>query len=366
MKTRARRRQNLVAIVAVVLFITGLVVVNSAWPQGFTAFVAIGGTVGALMVLYEVRLTKQLAQAEFIRDLQTSFASDPQISELWRKLLLGQEITPADRHLMSSYLTFFETIQLLQAQGALELDLIDDLFRNRFFTAVGHPVLLRQTLVKSVGAFTNIHELISAWYQHLLDKRKPIHDGYYVYLEAVLEAKGFDLIDLGPEHLSDLLGLQKTVQADLAARPWLRENSAESFAECLRADSPHIALGAVKDGVLVAAAILYDGGTTDESIKRYVTDDEELIRASINLKLVLADPRYRRHRLGATLVKLLEQRATRLGRRDILCTIHPENTPSKRLFAVLGYKRVGKAITKYGPRAVYRRGLWSIDAHWIR
>lgn len=366
MRARARRRQNAIAIIAVLLFISGLVVVNAAWPQGFTAFVAIGGTVGALMVLYEVRLTKQLAQAEFIRDLQTSFTSDTQIAALWQKLLLGQDVTPADRHLMSSYLTFFETIQLLHAQGALGLDLIDDLFRNRFFTAVGHPVILRETLVKKVGAFTNIHELISVWHRHLTDKRKPIHDGYYAYIEAVMEAKGFELVRLGPEHLDDLLALQSVVQDHLGKRPWLRENSAETFAECLRKGSPHIALGAVKDGALAAAAILYHGGTGDESIKRYFTDDEDELESSINLKLVLTDPRHRRHMLGATLVKLLEFRASTLGRRDILCTIHPDNAPSRKLFAKLGYKRYGRVRTKYGRRLVYRRSLWSIDAHWIR
>ena len=366
MRARARRRQNAVAIIAVILFISGLVVVNAAWPQGFTAFVAIGGTVGALMVLYEVRLTKQLAQAEFIRDLQTSFASDPQIAALWQKLLLRQQITPADRHLMSSYLTFFETIQLLHVQGALELDLIDDLFRNRFFTAVGHPVILRETLVKTVGAFTNIHQLIAVWYQHLLDQRKPIHDGYYAYLEAVTEAKGFELVSLGPAHLDELLSLQEVVQKSLTGKPWLRENTAEAFAECLDPASPHIGLGATKDGRLVAAAILFDGGTGDESIRHYFTEDETEMRASINLKLVLADPQFQRHLLGATLVKLLEHRASGMRHREILCTIHPENTPSRRLFTKLGYKRIGKVATKYGTRLVYGRQLGSIDAHWIR
>lgn len=366
MRPRVRRREHTVVLFIAFLFILSLIAVNAIWPQGFTVFIAIGGTLGALMVLYEVRLTKQIAQAEFIRDLQTSFASDPNIGELWRRLLLDEKIGPDDRHLMSSYLTFFETVFLLQDRGALDLTMTDDLFRNRFFTAIGHPVVLRETLLKKVGAFTNIHELISVWYHHLLTHRKPIHDGYYSYIEAVLEAKGFEIVELNKRHLDGLLALQSTVLDSLEHREWLRENPAEALLECLTSDGSHVALGALRDGKLVAAAILYDGGTGKESIKRYLTDDEALMRESINLKLVLADPQYRRHRLGATLVKLLEQRAYKLGRREILCTIHPRNVPSSGLFKGLGYARERIVSTTYGKRAVYARSLRSIDAHWIR
>lgn len=369
MRVRVRRREHAVILFIAFFFILSLVAVNAIWPQGFTVFIAIGGTVGALMVLYEVRLTKQIAQAEFIRDLQTSFASDPNIGELWRKLLLDEKIDGGDRHLMSSYLTFFETVYLLQDRGALDLTMTDDLFRNRFFTAVGHPVVLRETLLKKVGSFTNIHELIAVWYQHLLTHRKPIHDGYYSYIEAVVEAKGFELVELGPRHLDDLLALQATVLGSLENKEWLRENSAETLLECLQSSAgsgSHFAVGAMHGGELVAAAILYDGGTGHESIKRYLTDDEALMRGSINLKLVLANPKHRRHRLGATMVKLLEQRAYKLGRREILCTIHPRNAPSSGLFKQLGYSRVRTVSTSYGKRAVFSRSLRSIDAHWIR
>lgn len=362
------------------IFILGLVAVNAVWPQGFTVFIAIGGTLGALMVLYEVRLTKQIAQAEFIRDLQTSFASDPNITELWKKLLLEEEIIPEDRALMSSYLTFFETVHLLQSRGAIDLSLIDELFRNRFFTAVGHPVVLRQTLVKSVGAFTNIHSLINAWYEHLINSKKPVHQGYYSYVRAVIEAKGFSVRELGTSDLGDLLDLQEHVLSALGDKPWLRSNPAQAFAECLdpkpsseasgvspdRVPGHHV-VGAFRGEQLVAAAILFDAGAGNESIKRYLTGEEEDgLEDAINLKLVLADPAHRRHKLGASLIKLLEQRAYELGRREILCTIHPQNVPSARLFSGLGYRKSKKVATSYGTRHVYVRTLKTIDAHWIR
>ena len=133
------------------LVILSLLGIHTVWPDAFGVFVAVAGAIGALVVLYEVRLTKRIAQAEFIRDLQTGFSSDENIGALWRKLLLKEPIPVEDRALISSYLTFFETLGLLLDRGAIELKLVDDLFRNRFFTAVGNPDILRQTLISQAG-----------------------------------------------------------------------------------------------------------------------------------------------------------------------------------------------------------------------
>ena len=194
MKLRAIRRDHIVLTVGAALFALGLVTINLLWPDTFGLFIAIGGFVGALMIIYEVRLTKRLAQAEFIRDLQTGFASDANIGELWRKLLLNEEITGDDRALISSYLTFFETLHLLFTRGTLDLALTDDLFRNRFFMAVGNKGVLETALVKEAGSFANIHDLIATWHDYLLANEIPIHAGYYGYVEALTEAKGYDIV----------------------------------------------------------------------------------------------------------------------------------------------------------------------------
>ncbi len=364
MRVKVRRRNRYIIGWIALAFVVGLIMVNVVWPKGFAVFIAIGGTAGALMVLYEVRLTKQIAEAEFIRDLQSSFTADANIVELWGKLLLKEKITADDRPLMSSYFTFFETIQLLQDKGALDLGMVDNLFRNRFFTAVGHPIIARETLLKSADAFVNIHELIAVWYEHLVRQSKPVHPGYYRYLEATVETLGFEVVELDPDHLEGVLALQRKVLGALEYDEWLRENSPEMFLECLGGGGTtprHRSLGILKDGELIAAGVLYDGETGDESIKRYLTDDTVAMRESVNLKLVLTDPEYRRHRFGTTLVRLLEGRALALGKMEILCTIHPKNTPSRRLFHSLGYRRSAKVRTQYGQRLVFARPLRTVS-----
>lgn len=369
MSHRVIRRERSVILLLAILFVIGLAGVNAVWPAAFAVVIAIGGTAGALLVLFEVRLTKQIAQGEFIRDLQTSFAGDANISELWRKLLLGERIDHSDRALMSSYLTFFETLHLLQSKGALDLGLTDELFRNRFFTAVGHPGILEATLVRESGSFTNIHALIRDWHDYLLKRGKPIHAGYYAYVRAISEAKGFELTRLTTNDLAPLLTLQTEVLSELGGRDWLRENAEEMLRSCLEGgpeDEGHLALGAWYEGRLVAAAVLYDGGTGAESIKGYLTQDAEEMRRTLNLKLVLVSPEYRKMGLARTLIELLEREATTREARELLCTIHSANRPSRSLFDSLGYECVGKTESSYGKRLIYARELHSPDRNWAR
>lgn len=363
MKLRALRRDHVGMVVGVMLFVLGLMVINWLWPEALGVFIAVGGAIGALMVIYEVRLTKRLAQAEFIRDLQTGFASDANIGEVWRKLLLQEPITADDRAAVSSYLTFFETLHLLVNRGALDLSLTDDLFRNRFFTAVGNQGVLETALVKEAGSFANIHDLIATWHDYLLTNEIPMHPGYYGYVRALTEAKGYEIVRLGEGDLGELEQLQRDVLATMPDEAWLRANTDVMLKECLVA---HITLGARQDGRLVAAAVLYDGGESDESIKHYVSDDPAQLGASINLKLVLVLPEHRHHGVARALVELLEKEAADGGKADILCTIHPRNAPSQSLFTLLGYAKVATVTTAYGKRAVFARRLPMHTKRWAR
>jgi ribosomal protein S18 acetylase RimI-like enzyme len=362
-KLRVLRRDHIGIAVTAMLFVLFLGAVNSFWPKAFGVVIAIGGTFGALMVLYEVLLTKRIAQAEFIRDLQSGFTSDQNIGELWRKLLLNEQVTAGDRSLISSYLTFFETLHLLLDKGALELSLTDDLFRNRFFTAIGNLGILDAALIKEAGAFNNIHDLINIWHNYLLQKGLPIHPGYYSYIRALTEAKGYQIVALDEHGMADLEALQSGVIAGLGDRDWLRENPVEMLKESLATQT---VLGVRRGESLVAVAVLYDGGASDESIRKYFTNDTQKLASSINLKLVMALPEHRKRGLSRTLIELLEQHAIEQGKSEILCTIHPKNSPSRALFQLLGYGRIGQVNTKYGKRLVYGRTFPQSTKRWAR
>ena len=365
MKLKVLRQDRTVLVIVALMAVLALVGISWAWPDFFGIALAIGGTFGALMVIYEIRLTKRIAQAEFIRDLQSSFSSDERIGELWRKLLHNEEITDKDRALVSSYLTFFETLHLLLARSALELPLTDDLFRNRFFTAVGDKGVLTTALAKQAGSFANIHDLVEIWHNYMLDKGIPLHPGYYRYAEGMSEAKGFPIERLTVADLDDLMELQDTVLASMGRNGELRKNTREMLEECLT-EEEHYVLGARCHGTLAAAAILYDGKDSDESIRKYFTQDETALTRSMNLKNVLVHPEHRRAGLARTLIELLEEKASGSQKAEVLTTIHPDNKTSRLLFRTLGYTKVGSVETSYGPRDAYARTLPSLKKRWAR
>jgi ribosomal protein S18 acetylase RimI-like enzyme len=363
MKLRVLRRDHIALAITAGLFLAGLIAVSSIWPAAFGIVITIGGAGGALVVIYEVRLTKRLAQAEFIRDLQTGFAGDANICELWRKLLLDEAVTAEDRPLVSSYLTFFETLHLLLSRKALDLSLTDDLFRNRFFTAVGDKGVLDTALIRQAGSFSNIHDLIELWYRHLLQEGIPIHPGYYSYVEALTEAKGYAWARLEADDLQDLLELQERVIDSLGDHDQLRANTDVMLKACL---VEHTTLGLRSGGELVAAAILFDGAGGSESLRRHLRHTEADLDTSVNLKVVLVDARHRRMGLGRSLIELLEKEAVKAGKTEILCTIHPKNDASRALFDRLSYQPLGKADTTYGRREIYGRTLPDATRCWAR
>ena len=346
-------RGLLANVLVVATALVALVVIYFWVPQAFTVALAIGGLIGAVVVLYEVRLTKRIAQAEFIRLLNDGFVGDSNITELWRKILVGEMIGPQDRHLTSAYLTFFETLRVLMGRGVIDFTLVDDLFRNRFFRAVGNPGIQSTALLSDGQSFLNVHHLLEDWRKYLRAKRIRLPDGYFSYATARAAGHGFALRRLVPSDLAALLQLQDDVLADIQG-PLLRANSPEVFQDCLQ---NQFVLGAIREGRLVAAGILLDVGQEDENIQTYLSRDSDAIEASCNLKLVLVEPNSRGFGVAKLIVEQLEREASLRGRRHILCTIHPKNRLSQRLFGGLGYRRRKRVVTSYGVRYVFELEL---------
>lgn len=363
MKMKARRRDKSIITISALFTALGLVVVNEIWPRLFVVVIAFVGVLGAFLVIYEVQTTKRLAEAEFVHSLQTTFTSDVSIGVIWRKLLLQDRILELDRPLVSSYLTFFETLYLMIERGILSFSIADDLFRNRFFMAIGNDDVLKIALLRHAGSFQNIHSLIREWHHYLLSHELPIPLGYYSYIQGVLEAKGFQFKRLNIKDLSDLIDLQSRVLASPEISQLLRNNSDEMLEECL---SKHITVGARFNDQLIAAAILYDGKLGEENIGKYISDDAQYLDGIINLKLVLTIQEYRRQGIGRSLIELLELEAVRLGKSEILCTVRGNNHPSQRLFKLLGYGRISSASTSYGRREIFARSLPSLNHRWAR
>ena len=341
--------------VLLLLFSVGGAILLAAQFSSVSILITVASVSGGILALYEIHYARRIAESGFIRDLNTTFTSDEAISELWRRLLLSESITNDHRINISSYFTFFETLYLLMKRGVLRHEMIDDLFRNRFFTAIGNEDIQNIALISNREAFRNVYALTTSWADYLRVKGIPPHPGYQKYLLASTEAAGFQIIQIGSVSLDKLLALQHRVISSIENSSWLRANDEQTLLACL---TDHYCLGAVRpNGELVAVAIMYDGGVGDECIIRHITKDVIRQEASANIKLVLVDPKYRRAGLGRSLVEAIEIYAIEKGKHELACTVHSRNRASRHLFESLGFRRIKRVNTTYGSRQIYTRKI---------
>lgn len=348
---RLRRDQILLAVTLSIIAL-GLIAAFALKRELFGVLAGVIGATGALVVLYEVHHTKRIAQATFVRDLNTAFCSDSSIFGLWEKLLLNVPISRENRAQISSYLTFFETIHLLLTRRVIDFNLVDNLFRNRFFTAIGDPNIQTIALMSDADSFVNIHDLADQWSRFLRRQGSSQHPGYFRYLEGELQRRGFSTERMATESIDDILKIQSEIYQTLKHDEWLRSNDRDVWHDSLR---DHHTIGIRnKDSQLVAVAVLYDAGNGPESIAQYVEPNTSRNQNSINLKIVLVSPNARQQGLGRAIVQLATHIAKLNGKLEIYCTIHRNNKPSKKLFESLGFKKVGQVVTKYGKRDIHK------------
>ncbi|MBE6514910.1 MAG: hypothetical protein E7Z69_07780 [Thermoplasmata archaeon] len=128
--------------------------------------VSITAVVGALAIWFELRRSKELAQGEFVVNLNNSFSKNDDIKALYRKLIDREPLTEEDRAGVVEYLTFFETVYILISREVVAIDIINDLFAFRFFTAVNNQDVRDMELVTDRIYYRNVYRLDSLWHKY--------------------------------------------------------------------------------------------------------------------------------------------------------------------------------------------------------
>lgn len=131
---------------------------------GFRDVVAtIAAIVGAGAIWFEMRRSKDMAEGEFIINLNDSFLGSDDIKSVYRKLNSKEPITEEDRISVVEYLTFFETIFILIERNVATLALVDDLFSYRFFLAINNHDIQNLELIRDAQYYKNIYTLDYRW-----------------------------------------------------------------------------------------------------------------------------------------------------------------------------------------------------------
>ncbi|MCR5476907.1 MAG: hypothetical protein K6E92_04705 [Lachnospiraceae bacterium] len=174
----------------------------------FTGFSLVGAAVSLFL---QMRESHKLQEAEFILNLNQSFVETGDYAVVYTALEKEYFTSPEYRELhpdddanpyagdteelklsrfqISNYLTFFECIYLLLEKGAIQMEMLNDLFSYRFFLAAHSELFQREKLVLQPGNFKNIYWLERRWMDYRLAR------GLHVYryanrLEAACERCG--------------------------------------------------------------------------------------------------------------------------------------------------------------------------------
>ena len=185
-------------VLVVIAFIRDLLSLSneSAVSLAIAAIEATGLLVSLIIAVRQLNDSKEISRASFVVELNKTFTESTGNVDLYTALqdcvdsncenmskCNGGKECKLDfpKIVVSNYLTFFETIYLLEKSGALNYEMIDDLFAYRFFLAVHSKFVQQAKLASQPENFKNIFCLEHEWMQYRAKKAHKIDSDTSVF-----------------------------------------------------------------------------------------------------------------------------------------------------------------------------------------
>lgn len=171
----------------------------------------VGLIVTVVIAVRQLNGSKEIARATFISELNKSYVENPEYVAIYNylqdcldgkcphkgscgsdKCYMGEPKPKGGGFLksaISNYLTFFETIYILNIKGVLGIDVIDNLFAYRFFLAVHSRFFQEEKLLAQPRNFINIYLLEKEWLEYRKRKGKDKPDDDTIYTRRTLESE---------------------------------------------------------------------------------------------------------------------------------------------------------------------------------
>jgi hypothetical protein len=405
----------IVIIMAIIITATALarqifdLEVDTSISIGITFAQTVGLIVSLFVAIFQLAASTKISRASFISDLNRSYVENTKYNEVYDKLQacidskckncdrddchslvckLNDEKNGLSKGHISNYLTFFETVYILQKSGVISYEIIDDLFAYRFFMAIHSKFVQQGKLGTQPRNFKNIFCLEYRWlkWRKNIGKDK-IYDGSTVYTKLLLvdlvgetlyremiaecgcsssndypwktkvKINDVDIRQCTSANLDAIMEIQsktlKELSSQEASADMLRENTPEMLAECL--ESPNYTLGIFYEGYLVAFSVLYYPHNDEENLSRSLeleSIDVSKLK-SANYKLCIVRKWFRGNGFQRYLWQRLERYAVNDGVELICGTVSPKNKSSIDNLESMGFK-YNKTCSKYG----YERRLY--------
>ncbi len=162
----------------------------------------VGILVSLIVAVRQLSDSKEISRASFIIDLNKSFSDNKDNMDLYTALQDCRDLKCARANscsdeaecnlkfpkvVVSNYLTFFETVYLLEKNKVIDFELLDDLFAYRFFLAVHSKFVQQEKLKPQPENFKNIFCLEYEWMLYRKNKAGKNDAPDSVYMQNKLE-----------------------------------------------------------------------------------------------------------------------------------------------------------------------------------
>ena len=167
-----KNNKYLIMIALILLIILLLNLISPIIGEEVSAILTTITTItGIFSVFIEMKRSADIAECEFIFNLQKQFDDNKTIQEIYRCLdrayFEKKEIDKTvDRQNIVTYLTFFEMMCNLIIKGVLKIDDVDALYAYPFFIAMNNKEVQEKELSTYKQFYHNIYTVYPEWYNY--------------------------------------------------------------------------------------------------------------------------------------------------------------------------------------------------------
>lgn len=178
------KHRNYLSLVILLLITIAVIVVLAlydldAYILWISAFAEVGGMVA---IWIEFRRDRSLSEASFVMQLNQTFITDDELSDLefhleqYRRLQkpLGLSIENKNYKALLNYLDFQEGLAMLVEKKILSVEAIDKVFSDRFFLVMNNPEVQELELIPDAISYQGCYSLYEKWYDYRKEKGLPI------------------------------------------------------------------------------------------------------------------------------------------------------------------------------------------------
>lgn len=322
-------------VIGVIFWILALKLSDNTW----SVIETVATVLGVIMVLVELKESRDLSEGTFVSGLTDSFNNNESIQRIYKKMELNQEITDDDTIDIVAYLTYFETIYVLLKKGAIDISLIDDLFAYRFRLALDNETFRRISLIRYDYAYVNIYKLEQIWcsYKKKESTLKAHNPNYSIVLKGNKMNRGDIVIKIASkEHVEEIYKVMGEVYDRLENKTLYVCDNLE-YVKSHIADEGFAVIACNKNSKIVGSFIFKYPGQSDDNLGRDIGLDDNKLEQVVHMEASVVLPEYKGRGLQLAMLKYAEELIDKSKYKYFMAAVSRDNPLSYRTFEESGY-----------------------------